>query len=173
MKNVSPKGSVKNNFTFSRSSLPPSSAAPQSRNPQRRPGYACGFAQSFATKSEHELCELILDRTLRFLLLALFLQLQESLVDLGRRSLEAEITILLHDERPYLDCFLFLGQLHFWHREDLAAEDDEGIDPASCMPVSVTRKDPARLVKIVKNPVRIKVSGEECACSILQGLRAL
>ena len=29
----------------------PDSAAPQSRNPQRRPGYACGFAQSFAAKS--------------------------------------------------------------------------------------------------------------------------
>ena len=48
---VQPKGSVKNNFTFWRPSLPPDSAAPQSRNPQRRPGYACGFAQSFATKS--------------------------------------------------------------------------------------------------------------------------
>ena len=41
------KGSVKNNFTFWQLIFTSSSAAPRSRNPQCRPGYACGFAQSF------------------------------------------------------------------------------------------------------------------------------
>ena len=45
------KGSVKNNFTFWHLIFTPSSAAPQSQNPQRRTGYACGFPQSFAAKS--------------------------------------------------------------------------------------------------------------------------
>ena len=44
-------GSCKNNFTFSHLRFTPPSAAPQSRNPQRRLGYVCGFAQSVATKS--------------------------------------------------------------------------------------------------------------------------
>jgi len=43
--------SRKNNFPFRHPIFTQPSAAPQSRNPQRRPGYACGFAQSFATKS--------------------------------------------------------------------------------------------------------------------------
>ena len=45
------KGLRKNNLAFWHLIFTPSSAAPQSRNPQRRPGYACGFAQSFAAKS--------------------------------------------------------------------------------------------------------------------------
>ncbi len=46
-----PLGSRKNSFPFWHLIFTPSSAAPQSRDPQRRPGYACGLAQSFATKS--------------------------------------------------------------------------------------------------------------------------
>jgi len=49
--NTGIKGSVKNNFAELALRFALDSAAPQSRNPQRRPGYACGFAQSFATKS--------------------------------------------------------------------------------------------------------------------------
>ena len=45
------KGLRKNNLAFWHLIFTPSSAAPQSRNPQRRPGYACGFSQSFAAKS--------------------------------------------------------------------------------------------------------------------------
>ena len=41
----------KNNLVFWHLIFTPSSAASQSRNPQRRPGYACGFAQSFSAKS--------------------------------------------------------------------------------------------------------------------------
>ena len=46
------KGLRKNNLAFWHLVFTPSSAAPQSRNSQRRPGYACGFAQSFAAKSD-------------------------------------------------------------------------------------------------------------------------
>jgi len=45
------KSSCKNNFTFCHLIFTPSSAVPQSRNPQLILGYSCGFAQSFATKS--------------------------------------------------------------------------------------------------------------------------
>jgi len=45
------KGLRKNNLAFWHLIFTPSSAAPQSRNSQRRPGYVCGFAQSFAAKS--------------------------------------------------------------------------------------------------------------------------
>ena len=48
---AAPKGLRKNNLAFWHLIFTPFSAAPQSRNPQRRPGYACGFAQSFAAKS--------------------------------------------------------------------------------------------------------------------------
>ena len=40
------KGSRNNNFLFSHPIGTPPAAAPRSRNPQRRPGYACGFARS-------------------------------------------------------------------------------------------------------------------------------
>ena len=45
------KGLRKNNLAFFHLIFTPSSAAPQSRNLQRRPGYAYAFAQSFAAKS--------------------------------------------------------------------------------------------------------------------------
>ena len=45
------KGLRKNNLAFWHLRFTLSAAAPQSRNPQRRPGYACGFAQSVAAKS--------------------------------------------------------------------------------------------------------------------------
>ena len=54
--NTFAKGSRRNNLAFWHLRFTPSSAAPQSRNPQRRPGYACGFAQSFAAKSGPNLC---------------------------------------------------------------------------------------------------------------------
>lgn len=51
-------------------------------------------------------------------------------MDLGRRSFEAEITVFVHDESPYLDRFLLLCELHIWHRENFAAENNERSDPA-------------------------------------------
>ena len=43
---VSPKGPRRNNFPFSHPIFGPSWADPQAQNPQRSPGYACGFAFS-------------------------------------------------------------------------------------------------------------------------------
>ena len=59
------KGLRKNNLPFWHLIFTPSSAAPQSRNTQGRPGYACGFAQSFAAKSERQFYQVILGQTLR------------------------------------------------------------------------------------------------------------
>ena len=43
---IDTKGLRKNNFTFWHPVFGAPSTAPQSRNPQRRQGYVCGFAQS-------------------------------------------------------------------------------------------------------------------------------
>ena len=66
----SSQGLRKNNLAFWHLIFTPSSAAPQSRNPQRRPGYACGLRSivrgQIWRKSERQFYQVILAQILGF-----------------------------------------------------------------------------------------------------------